>query len=221
MNISKDDLYQKLIIENKTYAETAKFFKCSEATIWRNIKKHNIPKKIMYENLKGKQIGNWFVKELVTPKTHPLKWKCICKCGVEKEINVSNLRSDRSKKCKSCSGLERRSKDIIPGYIYQIIYQRCRFKNKELNIDKDYLEKLFLEQERKCALTGWEISFAPTISEKNNTTASLDRINSNLGYVKRNIQWLHKDVNMMKQKLSQDRFIEICKVVANHNKRED
>ncbi len=47
-------------------------------------------------------------------------------------------------------------------------------------------------------------------------TASLDRIDSRLGYEPGNIQWVHKDVNQMKWHLSNDRFIEVCRaVVAN------
>ena len=41
---------------------------------------------------------------------------------------------------------------------------------------------------------------------------------SNKGYIENNIQLVHKDVNMMKGSLTQERFIELCKMVANHNK---
>lgn len=45
-------------------------------------------------------------------------------------------------------------------------------------------------------------------------TASLDRIDSSRGYVEGNVQWVHKDVNFMKQALSQERFVELCTLVA-------
>jgi hypothetical protein len=51
-------------------------------------------------------------------------------------------------------------------------------------------------------------------------TASLDRIDSSLGYVRGNVQWLHKDVNWMKNTLDQDRFIELCKAIVNHEVEE-
>ena len=50
----------------------------------------------------------------------------------------------------------------------------------------------------------------------NNNTASLDRINSNIGYVVNNIQWVYKDINYMKFKLSNDKFIYYCKLIANN-----
>lgn len=49
------------------------------------------------------------------------------------------------------------------------------------------------------------------------TTASIDRINSNKGYSLSNVQWVHKTINKMKCKLSDDEFIAFCKAVAKHN----
>lgn len=48
-------------------------------------------------------------------------------------------------------------------------------------------------------------------------TASLDRIDSQQGYNSNNIQFVHKDVNMIKQIYTQDYFIKMCKLVAEHN----
>jgi len=48
-----------------------------------------------------------------------------------------------------------------------------------------------------------------------NCTASFDRIDSSTGYEKGNIQWVHVMVNMCKNKYSQDRFVEMCKAVAD------
>jgi hypothetical protein len=62
----------------------------------------------------------------------------------------------------------------------------------------------------KCVLTGWEISMT-----YDNCTASLDRIDSSKGYEIDNIQWVHTMVNMCKNKYSQDKFVEMCKAVAN------
>ncbi len=47
-------------------------------------------------------------------------------------------------------------------------------------------------------------------------TASLDRIDSSKGYTKDNIQWVHKHVNLMKHKFDQKYFVDICKLIANH-----
>ena len=66
----------------------------------------------------------------------------------------------------------------------------------------------FQEQGGKCALTGIPLTFHPE------RTASLDRIDNELGYERGNIQWLHKDINWMKGTFSPERFIELCRLVA-------
>jgi excinuclease UvrABC ATPase subunit len=62
----------------------------------------------------------------------------------------------------------------------------------------------------KCGLTGWDISIY-----YRNETASLDRIDSKKPYLPDNIQWVHKMVNMTKNKYSQAKFVDMCKAVAN------
>ena len=42
----------------------------------------------------------------------------------------------------------------------------------------------------------------------------IDRIDSSKGYVKGNVQWVHKNVNLMKGKFDQEYFIEMCKKIT-------
>jgi len=61
----------------------------------------------------------------------------------------------------------------------------------------------------------WIKNNAYKIFKKNSLgTASIDRKNSDLGYTKENIQWVHKDVNYMKMNLSEKYFIKLCKLIA-------
>ena len=50
------------------------------------------------------------------------------------------------------------------------------------------------------------------------TTASLDRIDSSKGYIKGNIQWVLKDINLMKGSTDEDYFKFLCGLVKNKNK---
>jgi hypothetical protein len=73
--------------------------------------------------------------------------------------------------------------------------------------------EMYLMQEGKCALSGMSISW----SEQGLTaTVSIDRIDNSEGYLKGNVQLLHKDINMMKHALDQEYFVEMCKKVASH-----
>ena len=64
-----------------------------------------------------------------------------------------------------------------------------------------------------CNLTDQLIS-----TKYNKTTASLDRIDSKKAYTVDNIQWVHKDINMLKNKYDQEYFIHMCTLVANKTK---
>ena len=66
---------------------------------------------------------------------------------------------------------------------------------------------------RQCALSGLPIKLPDRY--KQTFTASIDRIDSSKGYVKGNVQWVHKDINMMKRNLNQARFVEFCLAVAS------
>lgn len=48
------------------------------------------------------------------------------------------------------------------------------------------------------------------------TTASLDRIDPRKDYVKGNVQWVHKDVNRIKQAFNEERLLEVCKAIIEH-----
>lgn len=70
------------------------------------------------------------------------------------------------------------------------------------------------KQKSLCALTGLPIHIGNT---KHKTTASLDRIDSNKGYIVGNVQWLHKDINRLKTNFDITRFIELCHLISKHN----
>jgi hypothetical protein len=62
-----------------------------------------------------------------------------------------------------------------------------------------------------CSLSGWPISMS-------DRTASLDRIDSSMGYTEENVQWVHTMVNMSKNKYKQVDFINMCISVAQAHK---
>lgn len=100
---------------------------------------------------------------------------------------------------------------------YSDVKSDAKQRGIEFNLSKEYLWELYLKQNKKCQLTGLEINL--NYSEKNNTqTASLDRINSFLGYTESNVQWVHRKANFIKMKLTQDELVEICRKVVENAK---
>jgi hypothetical protein len=141
-------------------------------------------------------------------------------CNVEQDYlrkSYAEASLRENKDCKSCSN--KKTENCNRGYIGHI--RVSWFKKTQLsaalrNIDFDLtieqIDDMFIQQDFRCALTGFNIGFSEVGAIH---TVSIDRIDSSAGYTIYNVQLLHKDVNMMKQTYSQERFIEICLAVAD------
>lgn len=90
----------------------------------------------------------------------------------------------------------------------------AELRNIPWSLTLDDVADAMQKQDNRCSLTGWDISF-PDWGHSQEAPASIDRIDSTLGYTKDNIQLVVRKVNMMKQQYSQEEFIEVCKAVAN------
>ena len=143
------------------------------------------------------------------------RWLCRCDCGKETYSTSSQLKGNQ----KSCGCLQhRRGKDNprwlgvgdISGKRWCIVKKSAKIRRIEFEISCKYAWSLYEQQHGKCVLSGQVISF-------DDATASLDRIDSSLGYICGNVQWVHKVVNRMKGNLDEDKFIEWCKIITDWN----
>ncbi len=128
------------------------------------------------------------------------KKKCQCIKGTKPSHNFKgyeDLSIAYFKRCKR--GAKERKKDI------------------EFSLTIEQMWEQFKKQDKKCALTGLPIVLHRNYIKSGVMTASLDRIDSDKGYTVDNIQWVQKDINLMKNHFNQDYFIEMCKKVANNN----
>ncbi len=150
-------------------------------------------------------------------------WLCKCDCGNDVVYKQDYLFSGKFKSCgclKKQTGFKNskfRGFGEIPLKYFNGIKRRCdRTKRHKFSITIEYVWRVFLKQNRKCALSGEEIHFnGSDISAQK--TASLDRIDNTKGYIKGNVQWVHKDVNALKQDFEQNYFIKWCnKIAKNH-----
>ncbi len=74
---------------------------------------------------------------------------------------------------------------------------------------------LYLEQGGLCALSGVPIKFSVNLrDDRQSQTASLDRMDSSKGYVRGNIQWVHKKVNIMKNVMGNEELFEWSEKVS-------
>jgi len=109
---------------------------------------------------------------------------------------------------------------LINGSHFNSIKSSAQIRCLKFEVSKEQIYDLFLIQKCKCKISGVEL----TMPENNNDyitgnfTASLDRIDSNKGYTIDNIQWVHKKINIMKQNMTDQEFINWCKIISDFNK---
>ncbi len=165
------------------------------------------------KDLVGRRNGKLLaIKYLRTEKNRNI-WLCKCDCGNLTEVTRGNY-NYRTQSCGRCSGsLGGNSKyfEEIPGAYICRCKRGATDRNLEYNISNEYIWSIFLKQERKCALSKRAISFE-------DTTASLDRIDSKKGYIEGNVQWVHKDVNIIKNKYDENYLLEIINDIYTNNK---
>jgi hypothetical protein len=175
----------------------------------------------------GYKFGNWELLDSTVYKTIKKSssqphFHVKCECGIIKYLALRDLL--RQKYCRKCAppNSPRQKASSWKGVgelsneYFHSVKKRAKKKGMMFEIDKRYLWDLFVSQDRRCALTEMILTFQ-TRSKVYDGTASLDRIDSDLGYIKGNVQWVHKTINVMKLDLTQEEFIQMCKLVANNN----
>ena len=168
------------------------------------------------------------ISEHSTTRNGHIRYTCNCECGNVTNVLGTHIRQGTTISCgcankigsehKQWTGVGEISGDFWLTHIVRSANGNKGRRNPiELTITKEYAWNLFLQQKRRCSLTGLEIKF-PIKNKDKTYTASLDRIDSSKGYIVDNVQWVHKDINMMKRIYNNQYFIEMCGLVAEHNK---
>lgn len=180
-----------------------------------------------FSKYKSGDVINHFelIKPVGSNRGRELIWKVKClKCNNNIEYSVSACK--KNKNCKYCINNTGDKNPTwagigdISGSFYSNIKSQAKFRGIEFTLTKQDFWDLFIKQNKRCALSGLELYFEKcyTLSIHNKGTASLDRVDSSKGYILGNVQWVHKDINYMKQCYSNDVFIDFCKkVAAFHN----
>ncbi len=179
-------------------------------------------------DLTGKRFGRLVVINFVNiDHTGKSKWHCKCDCGKEKIIQRSGLISGNSSSC-GCFQKENARKQQrarmkmfgdMPFTFFTRIKTLAKRRNKEFSISIKDIYQQYIKQDKKCYFTGIPIGFLDDASQttgRDNNTASLDRIDSEKGYIIGNICFVHKDINFMKHELSSESFIKYSKLIANN-----
>lgn len=179
-------------------------------------------------NIVGKKFGFLKILKIThTNKSIRNGYRAICKClncgNNNFETSIQSIISRRTTSCgcridqyKKITG-ENSSQFTgykeISGSCWKRLSDKRKLIKNPLKITIKQAYELFLKQKRKCKLTGLPIKFGRAEYRKE-TTASLDRIDSTKGYYLDNVQWVHKDVNIMKNVFNKDYFFYLCNLIA-------
>lgn len=142
------------------------------------------------------------------------KWPCALKRSIElnstckscrtRKANLSIRRYNKGPDNPFWKGYE-----SIPQSWFSKYFQRANRKRTG-SITIEDVWRLYIKQDKKCALTGLPLSFTKTSL---GISASIDRIDSSKEYILENIQLVHKDINLMKNHFKEEYFIEMCSLV--------
>jgi hypothetical protein len=217
------ELLERELNNGKTIREISFDLKCHYNTVRKNVLKLNIknPNSLRkLDDLTDQRFGRLIVLErYIKENDEHTFWKCMCACEKKSIINVraEHLKTGITKSC-GCYSKDINSKGYqeINGSYWNSIKRNAKKRKIEFNIGIEYAWNLFLEQDRKCALTNLQLNFCKH-NDLPEQTASLDRIDSNGSYTIGNVQWVHKVINLMKTSLSNNDFILMSALVFVNN----
>ena len=174
----------------------------------------------------GKIYGKLVViKVYDTIKSGHLRYECQCRCGKTHLVLGTHLRRGKITHC-GCDpyigskhhqwiGVGEISGNFWHNHVSRSADgSKGNRRIKQLTITIEQAWQMFLDQDRKCALSGIELCFPKKHKDKE-WTASLDRIDSDKDYTIDNVQWVHKHINIMKNKFKQEYFLELCQLITS------
>lgn len=164
-----------------------------------------------------------------------LMFKVQCDCGKVEIKRKDWVKSGRTTSCKSCASkrtakkcpppINRKGCNELSGTHFLAIKHGALRRKIEFNITPEILWSLYESQQGLCALTG--IPLVLNTSLKNNNvnwdviTASVDRIDNSLGYVEGNVQWVHKEINRLKNNYSLEELLYWSKLLLDKHGNPD
>jgi hypothetical protein len=242
--LSKEAIEEQLAKRVNTLAAIARNLGSNPDVVRNSISRHGIEVPQAFGQRRslvrhGDQYGKWTV--INAPFTRcsargtPLRYvRCRCACGLEKEVRLTHLTEKRSTQCRKCLGEERRAdksphwrgNEQISGALVNVFRSGAKSRGLEWAISADEMSQQFQKQEARCALSGVHLTLPQRDYARDDGcgihyegNASLDRIDSTIGYTPSNIQWVEKAVNLMKRDFTVEEFVGLCQLVAKKRSR--
>jgi hypothetical protein len=168
------------------------------------------------------------------------KGTCICmNCGIEFEKPLSEIKRNeklnRPNFCtRTCVGknnaknfgdrrsnydISQHSNNRFDGYTkFRYHYRNIKNRYKNIDVSIDDLKEQWEKQNGICEFSGVKLILSSNTKINKNPiySASLDRIDSSIGYLKGNIRWVSRAMNWMKNTMTDDMVWELCNLIKEN-----
>lgn len=156
--------------------------------------------------------------------TFKRRWKCVCDCGNETEVDTGQLTSGKAKSCgcaHSKSAIENSKKtrhliakkDAAFNSVRSIYKSNARKRNLSWEIDDDHARMLFSSNCYFCGLIPSNVYKATYYKQEYN---GIDRLDNCLGYTKENTVSCCRVCNHAKHTMTEKTFMEWLARVFKH-----
>lgn len=164
-------------------------------------------------DLTGRQYGELLVLEQHSRSAvGASRWRCRCSCGRIVIVQLSNLQSGNSKRCRYCA----RPKSLNGTLSHVLAMRRhsARERGLEWTIPVELGRELLLAPCFYCGAPPFHAEkFA---QERQHVYGGLDRIDSNRGYAPDNVRPCCKYCNFAKHRMSEQEFAAWCVRLIAH-----
>lgn len=172
-------------------------------------------------------------------------YECECICGSKSVVRRSDLVAGKTSKCSDCRITEFKKRNSlreyslhadknpnwrgtqdIPRDFYSQFKRNAEVRNLPFEVSIEDLQELWEKQEGLCAYTGRTLHFKRNRVKKkgrhegSSNIASLDRIDSDKGYIKGNIQFVAAPVNLAKQTYCEIDFLNLIQEIYDYKIRD-
>jgi hypothetical protein len=223
VDIDKDYIIE-LYNENFTINGISLIIGCDKSSVYSCLRRNNVTlsKRTTKNSLKNDEIkrnkllkeeDEKLIKDLYSKYSNITKISSITGFGYSKIRSIISKNEIDVKLPTKENNLRWRGHGEISGDDWCKILSGAKKRNIAVSISIEDAWKQWQKQNGLCAYSGEELKFGLGKSK----TASLDRTNSKLSYSVDNIQWIHKQINIMQWGVPDDQFIELCDSVHKHN----
>lgn len=182
-------------------------------------------------DLSGQKFYKLIVLERLPNKNKygQVEWKCKCDCGVFCIVSSSHLRGGYKKSCgclkrqiAKINGAKKINLKVLTeeqfavNRIYSYYKHNAKRKNRDFLISKDQVKDLIYSKCKYCNRFPTQHIYKSYVYPHGHLVHSIDRVNSNVGYVSNNVVTCCQKCNIMKMDLSVEEFLEHVKLIAKN-----